>query len=83
MSKSLHHGNPGNINLRGKATRGLGCRCCSIFNLRDILEDRRIEKEVRNASIESLEVEQKTYSDAVWKIYDELEDLEYSNGYQG
>lgn len=53
MSKSLHHGNPGNINLRGKATRGLSCRCCSIFNLRDILEKRRINKELHMVTLET------------------------------
>ena len=45
MSKS--HRSVGQFNLRGKREMILSCRCCACVDLRETLEKRRIERELR------------------------------------
>ena len=41
--------NPGQIDLKGKKTKKLRCRCCVMLNLSDRERDNRHRKEMRDA----------------------------------
>lgn len=45
MAKSNKHA--GQFNLKGKKTFKLNCRCCTCDNLKDKIEKRRIERDVK------------------------------------
>lgn len=51
-NRSPRHTRAGQWNLRGKKSLHCDCRCCSVFNLRDIAEKERvINEEIRPAVI--------------------------------
>lgn len=60
--KSLHRGNiAGNAKLRGKKTRMLSCKCCTVENFKQECREKELEKEIKDAYL----VEQESMVDSL------------------
>lgn len=48
MKKSPVHIGAGNVNMRGKKTHMMGCRCCVCYDFRDEVRKKEHQKEIND-----------------------------------